>query len=89
MLVIQRSVVAMDDGEIASPYEVLHYMHFRLLTGHSPSPLGWAIWLRAYGKKIKNAMTVAGHIRWSDGSQVWYKESTSIRTEHFKAFIHL
>jgi hypothetical protein len=89
MLVMQRSVVAMDDGEITSPSEILHHMHSRLLTGLSPSPLGWAIWLRAYGKKMKNAMTVAGHIRWSeDGSQVWYKESTSIRMEHFKAFIH-
>jgi len=51
MLVMQRSVVALDDGEIASPSEMLHQMHSRLLTGHSPSPLGWAIWLRAYGKK--------------------------------------
>jgi alkylated DNA repair dioxygenase AlkB len=89
MLVMQRSVVAMDDGEITSPSEMLHQMHSRLLTGHSPSPLGWAIWLRAYGKKMKNVMTVAGHIRWSeDGSQVWYKEATSFRMEHFKAFIH-
>jgi len=78
----------LDDGEIASPSEMLHQMHSRLLTGHSPSPLGWAIWLRAYGKKMRNAMTVAGHIRWSeDGSQVWYKEDTSFRMDHFKAFI--
>lgn len=34
-------------------------------------------------------MTVAGNIRWSeDGSQVWYKEATSLRMEQFKAFIH-
>lgn len=90
MLVMQRSVVAVDDGEISSPSEILHEMHSRLLTGLSPAPLGRAIWLRAYGKKMKNAMTVAGHIRWSeDGSQVWYKEATSVRMEHFKAFIHL
>ena len=68
---MQRSVVALDDGEIASPSEMLHQMHSRLPTGHSPSPLGWAIWLRAYGKKMNNAMTVAGHVRWSEyGSQV-------------------
>lgn len=85
---MQRTVVAMDDEEITAPSDMLHQMHSRLLTDHSPSPLGWAIWLRAYGKKLKNVTTVAGHIRWSeDGSQVWYKEATSLRMEHFKAFI--
>ena len=33
-------------------------------------------------------MTVAGHICWSeDGSHGWYKEDTSFRMDHFKAFI--
>jgi hypothetical protein len=63
MLVMQQSVVALDDGEIASPSEIFHRLYSRLLTGHSPSPLGWTILLRAYGKRMKNTMTVTGHIR--------------------------
>jgi hypothetical protein len=39
MLVMQRSVVAMDDKEITPLSEILHHMHSRLLTGLSPSPL--------------------------------------------------
>jgi hypothetical protein len=67
MLVMQRAVVAVEEEDVAHSSDVLDQMHERLLTGHSRSPMGWAIWLRAYGKKMKNAMIVAGHIRWSDG----------------------
>jgi hypothetical protein len=49
MLVMQRSAVALDDGDIASPSEIFHQVHSGLLTGHTPSPLGWAILSRAYG----------------------------------------
>lgn len=39
---------------------------------------------------MKNAMTIAGYIRWSeDGSQVWYKEETLFQMDEFKAFVHL
>lgn len=90
MLIMQRAVVAVENGEVTYVSDMLDDMHRRLLTGESPSPIGWAIWLRAYGKKMKNATTVAGHIRWSeDGLEVEYKEKTVLQIDDFKAFVHL
>jgi hypothetical protein len=90
MLVMQRAVIAVEEGDITCPSDMLGQMHERLLTGHSPAPIGWAIWLRAYGKKMRNAMTIAGHIQWSeDGSEVWYKEETHLQMDQLKAFVHI
>lgn len=63
MLVMQRAVVAVEDGDIGHSSDMLDKMHERLITGESRLPLECAIWLRAYGKKIKNTTTSSGHIQ--------------------------
>lgn len=40
MLVMQRAVVAVKEGDIAHPSDMLSKMHERLLTSLSPSPIG-------------------------------------------------
>lgn len=40
MLVMQRAVVGVEDGEITHSSDMLDDMHGRLLTGESPSPIG-------------------------------------------------
>ncbi|KAJ5611425.1 hypothetical protein N7510_008144 [Penicillium lagena] len=68
LLVIQRAVLAVDDGTVDEPSSILDEMRQRFLIHGCATPVGWALRLRTYGKKIKvrQTPTLPGHVDWSD-----------------------
>lgn len=52
MLVLQRAVVAAEDGETEYPAQLIKAMQDRFIVYNSRSPINWVQKLRVYGKKI-------------------------------------
>lgn len=63
MLVVQRSVLAADEGEVEHPADLLDEMRERFMIYGSRSPFNWALRLRVYGKKVRNSTTSLGYIQ--------------------------
>jgi hypothetical protein len=75
MLVVQRSVVAAEEGEVNHPSDMLEEMRERFMVRGSRTAFDWACRLRAYAKKVVSNTTSLGSITWSeDGSSVRYKD---------------
>lgn len=53
LLVIQRAVLAVDEGTVDEPSNILDEMRQRFLIHGCATLMGWALRLRTYGKKIK------------------------------------
>lgn len=76
MLVVQRSVVAAEEGEVNHPSDMLEEMRERFMVRGSRTAFDWACRLRAYAKKVVSNTTSLGCITWSeDGSSVTYKDT--------------
>jgi hypothetical protein len=76
MLVVQRSVVAAEEGEVEHPSYMLDEMRDRFMVRGSRTAFDWACRLRSYAKKVVSNTTSLGHIAWSeDGSSVTYKDT--------------
>jgi hypothetical protein len=75
MLVVQRSVVAVEEGEVEYPSYMLDEMRDRFMVRGSWTAFDWACRLRSYAKKVVSNITSLGHIAWlEDGSLVTYKD---------------
>ena len=87
MLVVQRSVVAAEEGEVEHPSEMLDEMRERFMVRGSRTAFDWACRLRSYAKKVVSNTTSLGYIAWSeDGSSVTYKD-TGFSMDALRKFI--
>jgi hypothetical protein len=76
MLVVQRSVVAAEEGEVENPSDMLDEMRERFMVRGSCTAFDWAYRLRSYAKKVVSNTTSLGYIAWSEnGSSVTYKDT--------------
>jgi Orsellinic acid/F9775 biosynthesis cluster protein D len=74
LIVVQRTVVAVEQKEVSKPADILEVMYERFMLYGTHSPMNWAQKLRAYGKKIQDSTTSLGYIVWSDdGEEIEYK----------------
>jgi hypothetical protein len=87
MLVVQRAVVAKEEGEVDHPSDLLEEMRQRFLTRGSRTAFDWVSRLRAYAKLLVSNATLPGYIAWSeDGSSVTYKD-TGFSMDALRRFI--
>jgi hypothetical protein len=87
MLVVQRSVVAAEEGEVEHPSYMLDEMRERFMVRGSRTAFDWACRLRSYAKKVVSNTTSLGYIAWSeDGSSVTYKD-TGFSMDALRKFI--
>lgn len=87
ILVIQRSVLAAEEGDVEHPANLLDEMRERFMIYGSRSPFNWALRLRAYGKKICNRTTSLGYIGWSDDKEQLSYKSTELRMDRFQGWV--
>ena len=87
MLVVQRSVVAAEEGEVEHPSDMLDEMRERFMVRGSRTAFDWTCRLRSYAKKVVSNTTFLGYIAWpEDGSSVTYKD-TSFGMDALRKFI--
>jgi hypothetical protein len=87
MLVIQRSVVAAEEGEVEHPSYMLDEMRERFIVRGSRIAFDWACRLRLYAKKVVSNTTSLSYIAWlEDRSSVTYKD-TSFSIDALHKFI--
>lgn len=87
MLVAQRAVVAVDEGEVDDPCELLDDMRDRFLIHGSRSPFSWACQLRVYGRKVRDSTTCLGYISWSDNRETVSYKALELSMTQFKLFV--
>ena len=76
MLVVQRSVVAAEEGKVEYPSYMLDEMRERFMVRGSQTAFDWACRLRTYAKKVVSNTTSLSYIAWSeDGTSVTYKDT--------------
>ena len=87
MLVVQRSVVAAEEGEVKHPSDMLDEMRKQFMVRGFRTAFDWACRLRAYAKKVVSNTTSLGYIVWSeDGNSVTYKD-TGFSMDALRKFI--
>ena len=87
MFVVQRAVMAVEDGDIEYPLVMIDDMRERFMVRGTRSAFDWAYRLRAYAKKVLSNTTSEGYILWSeDGQTVTYKDA-SFTMDALKDFI--
>jgi hypothetical protein len=87
MLVVQRAVVAKEEGEVENPSDLLEEMRQQFLTRGSRTAFDWIYRLRAYAKRLVSNATLPSYITWSeDGSLVTYKD-TGFSMDALRRFI--
>lgn len=87
MLVAQRAVLAVIEGEVDDPCDMLDDMRDRFLIHGSRSPFSWATRLRMYGRKVRNSTTCLGYISWSDDQEVVSYKSLELSMTQFRLFV--
>lgn len=87
MLVIQRAVLAAEEGAVEYPSDMLDEMRERFMVRGTRTAFDWACRMRAYAKKVVSNTTCLGFIVWSeDGEAVTYKD-TSFTMDTFRDFV--
>ena len=88
MLVVQKAVVAADEGEAEHPADLLDEMRSRFMIDGTRSPFSWASRLRTYGKQVRDSTPCLGYITWSDDElYVSYKEIHDFGMDSFHDFV--
>jgi hypothetical protein len=62
MLVVQRSVVAAEEGKVKHPSDMLDKMRERFMGRGSRTAFAWACRLQVYAKKVVSNRTELGYI---------------------------
>lgn len=90
LLVIQRAVLVVEEGTADEPSSSLNEMRQRFLVHGCATPIGWALRLRTYGKKIKIHQTpiLPGHVDWPDDSSTLAYRGQSLHMVDFSRFAH-
>lgn len=87
MLVVQRAILAAEEGAVEHPSDMLDEMRERFMVRGSRTAFDWACRLRAYAKKVVSNTTSLGYIIWSeDGETVTYKDA-SFRMDALRDFV--
>jgi hypothetical protein len=87
LLVIQRSVVAVKQGEAVYPGDILDEMQLRFMVYGTRSPMNWAQKLWGYGKRIRETSTCLGHMKWSDNGQHLSYRGLELSKTQFGRFV--
>ena len=87
MLVIQRAVLAVEEGDADDPCDLLDSMRDRFLIHGSRSPFSWAQRLRTYGKRVRDSTTTLGYVMWSDDKETLTYKDMSLSIVAFKDFV--
>ncbi|KAJ5605378.1 hypothetical protein N7510_008149 [Penicillium lagena] len=69
LLVAQRAVQLVDDGQVAYTGDMIDEMRERFLVFGTRTPFHWITRLRAYGKRVQTTSTGLGYLIWSDDRQ--------------------
>ncbi|KAG2001178.1 hypothetical protein GB937_010415 [Aspergillus fischeri] len=90
LLVIQRAVLAVEEGTVDEPSSILNEMRQRFLVHGCATPVGWALRLRTYGKKIKihQMPVLPGHVDWSDDGNTLSYRGQNLHMVDFQRFTH-
>lgn len=87
LLVIQRSILAVELDEVNHAADILDIIQDRFIVYGTRSPMNWAQKLRTYGKKIQDTTTSLEYIIWTDdGEQLTYKDFQVTMT-NLKSFV--
>src|SRR2546429_1066644 len=87
MLVVQRSVMAAENGEIDYPSDMLEEMQARFMYFEGRTPMAWNLGLREHGKKIRTYTTNQGYIIWSDNAEVVGLKNFECSMTDFRKFV--
>jgi hypothetical protein len=87
ILVIQRSVVAAEEGEVEYPSYILDKIREQFIVRGSQTAFNWAYCLRSYAKKVVSNTMSLSYITWlEDRSSVAYKD-TGFSIDALRKFI--
>jgi hypothetical protein len=78
MLVVQRAVVAKEEGEVEYPSDLLEEMRQRFLIRGSRTAFDWICRLRAYAKRLVSNATLPGYIAMSEAHSATNKHESNI-----------
>jgi hypothetical protein len=73
--VLQKSVILAEEGIVQDPPDPLDEMRKRFITLDNATPFTWALYLRSFGKRIRDCIKSLGYIRKSeDGQTIKYRD---------------
>jgi hypothetical protein len=87
MLVIQRAVMAAEDGDVEYPADMLDDLRGRFLVQGSRSPFNWAYKQRQVARKIASNTTGTGFIIWTEDCQRVAYHDISLTMGDLRAFV--
>lgn len=87
MLVVQRAVMAVEDGHAEYPSTMIGEMRERFMVRGSRSAFDWAYRLRSYAKKMLSNTTSVGYIIWSEDAQTITYKDASFTMDALKHFV--
>jgi hypothetical protein len=87
MLVIQRAVLAVEDGNVEYPADMLDDLRQRFLVQGSRSPFDWACKQRQVARRLASNMTAAGTIIWTEDCQKVVHHEVSLTMGGLRDFV--
>jgi hypothetical protein len=87
MLIIRRSLLAVELGDAQYPSNTIDVLQERLMAYGGRTPMNWVQKLRAYGKQVRETSTCLGYIAWSKNSQRLTYGDLDLTMAQFRVFI--
>jgi hypothetical protein len=87
MLIIRRSLLAVELGDAQYLSDTLNVLQDRLLAYGGHCPINWVQKLRAYGKQVRETSTCLGSIIWSENGQRLTYGELDLTLAQFRAFL--
>lgn len=87
MIVLQRAVVAAEEGEVEYASDMVDDMRERFMVRGSRSAFDWACRLRAFAKTYLNSTTSLGYIIWSEDKETVEYKTLKLRMADFREFV--
>lgn len=87
MIVLQRAVVAAEEGEVEYASDIVDNMRERFMVRGSRSAFDWAYRLRAFAKAYLNSTTSLGYIIWSEDKETVKYKTLKLRMADFREFV--
>jgi hypothetical protein len=87
MLVVQRAITGVENGEAEHPSDLLDEMRMRFMTRGTRTAFDWAYRLRSYAKKVVSNTTNLGYIMWSEDAETVTYRDTSLSMGSLREFI--
>lgn len=87
ILVIERAIIAAEEGTVENTSDAISKMHQNLLARGSHTAFDWAYRMRAYAKKEIVSTTYRGFVIWSEDKLAVSYKKTTIRLNDFRDFV--